>query len=50
MDDRDFYGIMVLLAGLSIIGILHSRAIRQLDDDIQFLMDHAVTRETEARP
>lgn len=50
MRDSDFYAIMLLILGLCGVTLLQSRAIRQVDMDVQFLLDHAVTRETERRP
>lgn len=50
MKDSDFYAVLLLILGLCGVALLQSRAIRVLDTDIQFLMDHTVARETEARP
>lgn len=55
MEDRDFYGLAVLIGVLGLLGILQSRQIAQLyrdhmkvAADVAFLMDHApVSHETE---
>lgn len=58
MDDREFYGIMVLIGAVALVSMLHSRIIRQLyrdhmkvAADVAFLMDGTVidSRETEDR-
>ena len=50
MDERDFYGLAALILALGIIGIIHSRILREHQADIRYLMDNtvSVTRETEA--
>jgi len=50
MDERDFWGIMALLAALAGLGILQSRLLREHDDQIRYLMDNTVTRETTETP
>jgi hypothetical protein len=57
MDERDFYGIIACVLGLTAIALLHARMLVRLAEDaeatsadVQFLMDHAQIRETEARP
>jgi len=46
MDDADYYwlaGCILLLCGAC---MLLARRVAQIDVDVQFLMDHTVTRET----
>jgi hypothetical protein len=57
MDDRDFYGLALILGMLAALGILQSRILQRHDTridglaaDVEFLKDHTVARETEARP
>jgi hypothetical protein len=57
MDDRDFYGIAALIGMLALLGILQSKILNRhetriagLAADVEFLKDHTVARETEARP
>lgn len=50
VTDRDYYwlsGCMLLLAVCA--GVL-ARKTARLETDMDFLLDHALTRETEARP
>ena len=54
MEDRDFYGIAVLIGMLAMLGILQSKILKRheekitgLRDDVDFLK--LVARETEAR-
>jgi hypothetical protein len=53
MEDRDFYGLALLIAGLAVLGIWqskilarHDETIRLISDDVEFLKTYA--RETEA--
>jgi hypothetical protein len=58
MDDRDdFYSLALIIGILGIMGILQSRILQRHDTridglaaDVEFLKDHTVARETEARP
>ncbi len=57
MDERDFWGIVGCVLGLTAIALLHARLIAVLADqaaetraDVEFLKDHTIARETEARP
>jgi hypothetical protein len=57
MDERDFWGIVGCVLGLTAIALLHARLIAILADqaaetraDVEFLKDHTIARETEARP
>jgi len=57
MGDQDFWGLAASVALLGLTVILLSRVIATLDerlfkaeDDIRFLHDHTVARETEERP
>lgn len=55
MEDRDFYGLTMVLGALALVSILHSRLIRQLYRDqvkvmadVAFMMDRPpVSHETE---
>jgi hypothetical protein len=56
-DDTTFWGVLACILALTALGMLHSKAIGMMADDaadlrtdVQFLMDHAQIRETEARP
>jgi hypothetical protein len=56
-DDREFYSLTAILALLAVIGILQSKIIRRHEEtiadlrcDVEFLKDHTIARETEARP
>ena len=48
MDDRDKLWILLCLGVLSVVQLLHSRAIARLDQDVKFAL--IVSRETEADP
>jgi hypothetical protein len=57
MTDRDFYGIAATIGLLALLGILQSKILARHDEkiislaaDVEFLKDHTVARETEARP
>lgn len=57
MDDRDVYLLCACIAGLAGIALLHGRMIAMISErtlknaaDVEFLLDHTVVRETEARP
>jgi hypothetical protein len=57
MEDSEFYPLAVLIALLGVIGLLqtkilkrHDQTIADLRADVEFLKDHTVTVETEARP
>jgi hypothetical protein len=57
MDDRDFYWLAGCIAALAVLGTLQSRLLKTcceriiaLGADVEFLKDHTVARETEARP
>ena len=46
MDERDFWGLMILLALTGLAGWLNTRELRKLQADVAFLRD--VARETDA--
>jgi hypothetical protein len=50
MDERDFWGIMAIVGALAALGIIQSRLLRQHDEQIRYLMDNTVTRETTETP
>jgi len=57
MDDRDFYWLAGTIMALAVLGILQSKILARHDEkitglaaDVEFLKDHTVARETEARP
>jgi hypothetical protein len=57
MDERDFWGIVGCILGLTAVGLLHARLIAILADDaaelradVSWLKDNTVAHETEARP
>lgn len=57
MDERDFWGIFACVLALTGLALLHSKLIAMTADkladvsaDVEFLKDHSVARETEARP
>jgi hypothetical protein len=57
VEDRDYYELAAMICALAVIGMLHAKLIarneRQIADvrtDVEFLKDHTVARETEARP
>ncbi len=57
MDERDYWGLLVLCGLLAVAGVLQARLARlqteeiiALRADVEFLKDHTVARETEARP
>jgi len=57
MDDRDFYWLAGIIMALAVLGILQSKILARHDEkitglaaDVEFLKDHTVARETEARP
>ena len=57
MEERDFYGLALIIGALTLVSVMHSRLIGQLyrdhmkvAADVVFLMDHtAVPHETEDR-
>ena len=57
MKDSDFYWLAGTILGLTVLGILQSKILQRHDEkilvlaaDVEFLKDHTVARETEARP
>jgi hypothetical protein len=57
MDNRDWWMLYGLIAGLSLCSILHSRVISKMIDDmrdlradVNWLKDNTIAHETEARP
>lgn len=50
MDERDYWGIMALIAALAALGWLQTRMLREHDEQIRYLMDNTVTRETTETP
>jgi hypothetical protein len=57
MEDRDFWMLYACFAGVGVCVLLHGKLISMIADqvtdlrtDVEFLKDHTVARETEARP
>lgn len=57
MDNTEFYALAFAVGVLAAISIMYTKlfkstaeAIVQLRTDVEFLKDHTVARETEARP
>ncbi len=54
MDDNDFYVVSawILMLALATAALSHTvrQKIARLEADVEFLKDHTVARETEARP
>jgi hypothetical protein len=57
MDERDFWGIVCCILGLTAVSLLHARLIAIMADDaaelradVGWLKDNTVAHETEARP
>jgi hypothetical protein len=57
MDERDFWGIVGCILGLTLVSLLHARLIAIMADqaaetraDVDWLKDNTVAHETEARP
>jgi hypothetical protein len=57
MDDRDYYWLSGAIFILALLGAIDARRISrllrqeaELRADVEFLKDHTVARETEARP
>ncbi len=51
MDERDYLWLSGCLLLLSVATGMLGRRVRQLDDDVRYLMDNALTRQTtEAKP
>lgn len=57
MDERDFWGIVGCVLGLTLVSLLHARLIailaddaRDLRADVSWLKDNTVAHETETRP
>jgi hypothetical protein len=46
MAERDFYGIIALVLGLSVSLLLQSAVLRRHGEDISYLMDNTVTKQT----
>jgi hypothetical protein len=46
VTERDFWGIMAILAMLALGQVLQSRIAARQDEAIRYLLDNTVTRET----
>jgi len=49
-SDKDFLWLAGCIMVLCLACSLMARKLADIDSDVTFLMDHSVTRETEARP